>query len=107
MTTSRSKAKGTRYENVVLDYLRWRWPDTERSGAGTQSRDFTGPPVPVEAKHHARPDLGRWVRKLYRQHGGRWMLFARIGDLRSDGYEVVVVPVEAVKEWLLDEDAHG
>lgn len=100
MTTSRSKAKGTRYEAVVLGYLRKRWPRAERSAAATSSRDFTGVPLPVEAKHHTRPDLSRWVRNMYRSHGGRWMLFCRIGDKRSDGYEVVVLPVEMVRDRL-------
>lgn len=63
MTTS--KAKGTRWEGAVVDYLRGRGaPHAERRAlGGTKDRgDIAGlPGVVVEAKSAARLELGAWL----------------------------------------------
>ena len=100
---SSNKAKGTRYERLVLNYLHAAgFTSAERSAPGTPSRDFGGvvhrlKAVCVEAKCHARGRFGEWLPLMFARHGPtRWWLFARIGDQRGDGYEVVVMPVD---EW--------
>jgi hypothetical protein len=64
---SRNKAKGTRAESAVVDYLRalW-WPHAERRTAtGRNDRGdvnlANGLPVVIEVKNHAAMSLAEWV----------------------------------------------
>lgn len=90
-----SKAKGTRYENVVLDHLAAAGYIGHRTAAGSDSHDIRADGLPpIEAKHHKTPRLALWINRLRKAHGSRWLLFMKIGDQRTDGYEVVVMPVD-------------
>ena len=96
---NKSKAKGTRFENVVLNYLLAAgFENAERSAAGTWSRDFTGTGQwVVEAKCHKVARLSEWVLRM-RACSRPWALFMRIGDQRAPaGYEVVVMSVD---DWI-------
>ena len=62
---SRNKAKGTRAETAVVDYLRrcgWRYAE-RRSLNGSKDRgDIAGiPGVVIEVKDHAAMSLAAWV----------------------------------------------
>jgi hypothetical protein len=61
---SRSKAKGTRWETAIVEYLREVAPHVERralNGAHDKG-DITGiPGVVIEAKNQERHSLAEWV----------------------------------------------
>ena len=88
-----AKAKGTRFENEVLELLRRVWPSADRAKAGNPSNDFHGIPFPVEAKHRKRWEIPKWVGGLRQVAGGddRWALVVASGDRRSEGGSTVVV----------------
>ena len=102
-----SKAKGTKFENEVLDLLRTVWPDADRAKAGNESNDFHGIPLPVEAKHRKRWDIPKWCRMLraVAGDGERWALVAAPGDRRSSQAPptIMVVPlpfgIELLDQW--------
>lgn len=82
---SQARAKGTKFENEVLEGLQRIWPDTDRAKAGNPSNDFHGPPFPVEAKHRKRWEIPKWVRALRGAAGGgdQWALVVAAGDRRA------------------------
>lgn len=88
-----SKAKGTRFENEVLEHLRQVWPSADRAKAGNPSNDFHGVPFPVEAKHRKRWEIPKWVRGLRSIAGGdgRWALVVASGDRRSEGGSTLMI----------------
>ena len=61
---SASKAKGTRWETAIVNYLADFWPHTERrtlNGAKDKG-DISGiPGVVIEAKNQNRMSLAEWV----------------------------------------------
>ena len=88
-----AKAKGTRFENEVLELLREVWPSADRAKAGNPSNDFHGIPFPVEAKHRKRWEIPKWVGGLRQVAGGddMWALVVASGDRRTEGGSTVVV----------------
>ena len=88
-----ARSKGTAFENEVLVALQEIWPDADRAKAGNKSDDFTGVPIPVEAKHRKRWEIPKWVGGLRQVAGGddRWALVVASGDRRSEGGSTVVV----------------
>lgn len=64
---SKSKQKGTRAENHVVEYLKKFYPYAERRAlAGINDKgDVTGiPGVVVEVKDHAKITLSEWLKEL-------------------------------------------
>ena len=98
-----SRAKGTAFENEVLAALQEIWPDAARAKAGNPSDDFTGVPLPVEAKHRRQWDIRTWVRKIRAvADGHQWAIVAADGDRRmsmSPG-TVAIVDAEFLYELL-------
>ena len=111
---SRERAKGTRWENAVVEYLRTRgWPHAERrSLAGKNDRgDIAGViGVVIEAKDHARHEIGAWLDEAKREAandhadlGVAW--FHRRGKSSAgDGY---VLMDGASFTWLLRSAGYG
>lgn len=102
-----ARAKGTRFENEVLEALQTVWPAADRAKAGNPSNDFHGCPIPVEAKHRKRWDIPAWCRalKAVAGDGERWALVAAPGDRRTleAPPTIMVVPfnfgVELLGHW--------
>lgn len=95
-----SKAKGTTYENSVLQDLQSIWPGASRSSTNTQSNDFHGCAFPIEAKKRAAWALKDWIRKVvavappshYAPGERFWAIYASEGDKRkADSIPDVVV----------------
>lgn len=67
-----SKAKGSKFERLIADYLIERGFPCERIPAGaTADRGDLWVPViefpTIDCKNHARPQLGAWVDRAYEQ----------------------------------------
>jgi len=91
-----SKSKGTAFENEVLVALQEIWPDADRAKAGNKSDDFTGVPIPVEAKHRKQWDIRDWVRKIRAvAPDHQWAIVAADGDRRLAGSPGTVAIVDA------------
>ena len=106
---SKARAKGTKFENEVLDGLRAFWPDSDRAKSGNPSNDFHGTPFPVEAKHRKRWEIPEWVRRIQAAAGGgnQWALVVASGDRRKSGTSTLMIVdwefgqelLEAWEEW--------
>lgn len=111
---SRERAKGTRWESAIVDYLRERgWPHAERRSLnGAKDRgDIAGViGVVIEAKDHARHEIGAWLDEAKRERdnahadlGVAW--FHRRGKAGAkDGY--VLMDGETFT-WLLRSAGYG
>ena len=98
-----ARSKGTAFENEVLVALQEIWPGADRAKAGNKSDDFTGVPIPVEAKHRKQWDIREWVRKIRAVAPNyQWAIVAADGDRRlamSPG-TVAIVDAEFLYELL-------
>jgi hypothetical protein len=56
-----SRAKGTRYEVEVRDYLQQYFPQIERAPFSSPLGDFLGIPFVLEAKNQKATTLSTWV----------------------------------------------
>jgi hypothetical protein len=87
MSTPQRK-KGTRFETVLLKWLRAIWPTAVRAGT-TLGLNDKGDYLNlngwlVEAKHHKVPHVMPWVRVLREKaHGMPWLLAVRT-DARTE-----------------------
>lgn len=95
------KAKGTAFENEVLERVRRIWPDADRAKAGNESHDIVGAGgYVIECKHRRAWALFSWVPKVRRvalSKGAPWIIVAAHGDRRSSpGREVGTV---AIVDW--------
>lgn len=100
---SKARAKGTRYENEILQKFRDVFGGgVTRSAAGTASNDLAGLPFAVEAKcgYHGLQTL--WFRNANKHHGSRWILFWNGGDRRlsTSVGELAVIPTDFMMELL-------
>ena len=98
-----ARSTGTAFENEVLVARQESWPDADRAKAGNKSDDFTGVPIPVEAKHRKQWDIREWVRKIRAvAPDHQWAIVAADGDRRlsmSPG-TVAIVDAEFLYELL-------
>lgn len=97
-----SKARGTRYENEVLDLVREIWPDADRAKTNNPTCDIVGTDLnALECKHRKTWSIPEWVRKI-REKGPQWALFIGDGDRRraSSAGDIVVFSREFAIELL-------
>lgn len=96
--TNRPRQIGTRYEVELLAQLQSIWPTAERAPLkGIRDRgDYTGVPMPVEAKNTKALAVPEWARRLNKVTTGApvWVLFhsGRDRRLASSHGELMVVP---------------
>lgn len=99
-----SKRAGTAFENRVLSWLQDIFGDhVDRSGGNAPGRDFSGVPIPMEAKRRKRWEIPAWTRYLSKLHGpNRWVLWVAPRDrrLKDAPPELMVVPAQLGMELL-------
>ena len=111
---SKSKARGTRWETAVVNYLRDHgFPTAERrtlSGSDDKGDINAGPGLVIECKDQARHSFAEWLDETEREKGNAGadvgFFWAKRRGLASPGKAYVVCTGEQMV-WLLRAAGYG
>lgn len=109
---SASRAKGTRAESALVDYLRAHgWPYAERRalGGNRDRGDIAGiPGTVIEVKNTARMELAEWVKEAEVEAGndgaGVWFVVAKRRGHSDPGRWYAIATVDVMCGLLADEE---